>query len=427
MSRNRLVLGLTAILAFAVGYLLANGLLSRESPIALNETPAFRLPIAAQRLWFPPLEDYFNDGEPMADEKFEDLFSILKDRLAAEETSADFQREAGVYLSSFVRRISVPSLKLQQTERIMSFLTELEEQHPDDWLLIRRRGNRVQSAARPNSRIRPFSRAISWFPKIETLQAETEQFSDGTIEELIGVLELLLSMPETVRDIEREAGWHIRSFARVLQQRRPTGTQIAQAAAYLNEVKAKHPALGELIDQSRYRIEKLTPGQLAPNITGTDLKGVDFELQDYRGTVVVLYFTGQWCGPCRTEYPYQRLMLEIFNEDSVTLLAVNSDDDRDYALRAREDSDLHFRAWWDGYGEHHAFGPIATAWDVREWPTIYVLDANGVIRYVHKHDLEVVLAAQVLLDELPLDRTSALRNEPSALKGILNRFSVEVR
>ncbi len=411
MSRKRLVPVLAAVLAFAVGFLLANGLPSRESPNALAETPAFRLPIAAQRLWFPPLENFLNGGDPMADEDFEDLFSTLKGRLAAKETSADFQREAGVYLSSFLRRISVPSLNPQQTERIMSYLTELEEQYPDHRLLIRRRGNRVQNAARPNSMLRPFSRAISWFPKIETLQADTEQFSDGTIEELIGVLELLLSMPETVRDIEREAVWHIRSFARVLQQRRPTGIQIAKAVSYLNDIKAQHPALSELIDQSRYRIEKLTPGQLPPNITGTDLKGIDFQLQDYRGTVVVLYFTGQWCGPCRTEYPFQRLMLEIFNDDSVTLLAVNSDDDRDYALSAREDSGLHFRAWWDGYGEHHAFGPIATAWDVREWPTIYVLDANGVIRYVHKHHLEVVRAAQVLLAEMPLEKKSALRNE----------------
>ena len=411
MSRNRLVLGLAAILAFAVGFLLADGLPSRESPIALEATPAFRLPIAAQRLWFPPVEDYFNDGEPMADEKFEDLLSILKERLAAEETLLDFQREAGVYLHSFVHRISVPSLKPQQTERIMSYLTELEEQRPDHWLLIRRRGNRVQNAARPNSRVRPFSRAISWFPKIETLQADTEQFSDGTIEELIGVLESLLSMPETVLDIEREAGHHIRSFARALQRRRPTGNQVDRVGSYLSEVEARYPAMTELIEVSRYRIEKLTPGQVAPNITGTDLKGIDFQLQDYRGTVVVLYFTGQWCGPCRSDYPYQRFMLEIFKDRPVTLLAVNSDDDRDYALSAREDSDLHFRAWWDGYGEHHAMGPIATAWDVKEWPTIYVLDANGVIRYVQKHKLEAVRAAQVLLDKMPLEKTPALRKE----------------
>jgi hypothetical protein len=29
----------------------------------------------------------------------------------------------------------------------------------------------------------------------------------------------------------------------------------------------------------------------------------------------------------------------------------------------------------------HLDGPIATAWNVRGWPTLYILDHNGVIRY----------------------------------------------
>ena len=36
------------------------------------------------------------------------------------------------------------------------------------------------------------------------------------------------------------------------------------------------------------------------------------------------------------------------------------------------------RSWWDGGNPR---GPIATRWNVRGWPTIYVLDGKGVIRF----------------------------------------------
>ena len=410
-SQKRLIVAAVAVLSFAAGFLVAEKSPSRIPPAAPEVKPAYTLPTAAQRLWFPPLTEYATNGEPLENEKFDGLLEILKKRLAAKETTADFAREATIYLHSFVRRISNPLLEPEQINRIMRYLTELEERHPDQRALIIFHRSMIERSTPANSPVQPFRTAASWFPRIETLQADNKQFSDAAIERLISVLDSLLSMPETALDIESEAGSHIRSFTHALQQRRATKKQIAQVGAYLHEVEARYPALGELIDRNRFRIEKLSPGRVAPNIKGTDLDGVDFQLRDYLGNIVVIYFTGQWCAPCRNEYPYQRFMLEIFQDHPVTLLAVNSDDDRDYARNARKDLNLHFRAWWDGYGEHHAKGPIATAWDVKEWPTTYVLDADGVVRYVRKRHLEVVRAVQQLLNEMPVAATTELPNE----------------
>jgi len=36
-----------------------------------------------------------------------------------------------------------------------------------------------------------------------------------------------------------------------------------------------------------------------------------------------------------------------------------------------------WRSFWNGGTR----GPISREWQVRTWPTIYVIDANGVIRY----------------------------------------------
>ena len=398
MLRNRLVPGLTAILAFAGGFLLAKGLPSRESPIALEETPAFRLPISAQRLWFPPLENFFNDGEPMEDEQFEDLLSILKERLAAEETSVDFQREAGVYFHSFNRRISIPEITPDQTDRVMRYMTELEERHPDHRSSIDRQRRRVERHARANRTVLPFSMARLWYPEDEKLEAGPAYFSDAEIAELIRILEALLNMPETILDFGNEVQRHLWGFESRLQQGHLSPKQISRIGDYLTQFESLHPEATDLIEQSRFRIEKLTPGNVAPNITGVDLDGVEFELADYRGEIVVLYFTGHWCALSRSEYPYQRLMLEVFENDPVKLLAIHSDQDPEVARSAKEDEGLHFRAWWDGYGEYLP-GPIATSWQVAGWPTTYILDEHGVIRHVQKRHLDVILAVHDLLRE----------------------------
>ena len=47
-----------------------------------------------------------------------------------------------------------------------------------------------------------------------------------------------------------------------------------------------------------------------------------------------------------------------------------------------------------------AEGPIATRWNVTGWPTIYILDEEGVIRFVGKRGGEFIAA----LDELWMEK-----------------------
>jgi len=136
------------------------------------------------------------------------------------------------------------------------------------------------------------------------------------------------------------------------------------------------------------------PGKVAPNIVGKDTDGVEFELEDYRGNIVVLIFSGEWCGPCREEYPYQRQMLERYKDRNVVLLGVNSDTELETIQKAKERDGLHFRTWWD----ESPWGPINQAW-VRSWPTVFILDEDGVIRHVDKRKEEIIKAVDELLAE----------------------------
>ena len=69
-------------------------------------------------------------------------------------------------------------------------------------------------------------------------------------------------------------------------------------------------------------------------------------------------------------------MVETFKDKPFALLGVNSDGDRSVLQKIIKDQGLNFRNAVDG----STSGPIATAWNVQGWPTVYVIDAEGVIR-----------------------------------------------
>ncbi len=136
-------------------------------------------------------------------------------------------------------------------------------------------------------------------------------------------------------------------------------------------------------------------GKSAPDIVGEDLDGNPLRLSDYRGKVVVLTFWGSWCPPCRAMIPHERELVERLQGKPFALLGVNSDEGlwtiRNFAAR----EGITWRNWYDGPD-----GPIARAWGVVAWPTVYVLDARGVIRYTNVRGAALDRAVDKLLAEM---------------------------
>ncbi len=77
-------------------------------------------------------------------------------------------------------------------------------------------------------------------------------------------------------------------------------------------------------------------------------------------------------------YPHERSLVKRLEDKPFALIGINSDRDKDELKKAMEKEKITWRSFWDGGSTS---GPIATKWNVRAWPTIYVLDHNGVIRY----------------------------------------------
>ncbi len=96
-------------------------------------------------------------------------------------------------------------------------------------------------------------------------------------------------------------------------------------------------------------------------------------------------------------YPHERSLVKRLANKPFALLGINSDSDRDELRKTVIEEQITWRSWWD---DGSVNGPIQTNWQVTLRPTIYILDANGVIRYknVEANDLDRTI--DTMLDEL---------------------------
>jgi peroxiredoxin len=157
-------------------------------------------------------------------------------------------------------------------------------------------------------------------------------------------------------------------------------------------------------------IRDLTVGKAAPPISGTDLDGRSFSLADYRNNVVVLIFSAEWCGICRAQAPYERFLLDRYANWPVAVLGVETGSSRDTARRAQATDPRSNRAWWDAPRAGDSNGPIANAWNVIGWPATYVIDGDGVIRFVDVRDEDLLKAVRQLV-EAQVDRDAGIRRK----------------
>jgi len=93
--------------------------------------------------------------------------------------------------------------------------------------------------------------------------------------------------------------------------------------------------------------------------------------------------------------PHEKQMVAKMRQKPFALIGINSDGDRSVLQKIMREQGIT----WHSAVEGSTHGPIATKWNVHGWPTTYVLDAKGVIRYRDVRDEEMEKAVRTLLKE----------------------------
>jgi len=77
-------------------------------------------------------------------------------------------------------------------------------------------------------------------------------------------------------------------------------------------------------------------------------------------------------------FPHERSLVKRLENKPFALIGVNSDPKRDECKKKNEAQQITWRSFWNG--PKGTGGPISQEWNVRGWPTLYIIDHKGVIR-----------------------------------------------
>jgi len=115
-------------------------------------------------------------------------------------------------------------------------------------------------------------------------------------------------------------------------------------------------------------------GDLAPPFMLTLMDGSKVSSTDLKGQVIVLNFWATWCGPCREELPLLDAYYAVQKKYGLRVFAVEDQDEASLPMSKLKP----FLAKLVMPSARRISGPYAP---LRAFPTNYIIDRKGVVRY----------------------------------------------
>ena len=201
--------------------------------------------------------------------------------------------------------------------------------------------------------------------------------------------------PALSSDEARHTLW---TFVRRLQAGRLTPSQEASVLDHLLALGRAYADYRHATEEAGLMVRALTVGKTAPEAAGQDIARQHVQAERVSGQGRGPHVLGRLVRDLPDTFPYYRLMQELYANWPFAILGVETGT-RERASGLKAQHGLTYRSWWDGPEAGSDRGPIVSAWNVLGWPTTYVLDANGVVRFVNLRDEDLLKAVRQLLNE----------------------------
>ena len=120
----------------------------------------------------------------------------------------------------------------------------------------------------------------------------------------------------------------------------------------------------------------------APPLALQDTNGKRYQLQDYRGKVVVLNFWATWCPPCVDEIPSLGRLQNAFSKDELLVLSVDIGESRKEVETFLRQVPADFPVLLNPDGS------TVKQWKIIAFPTTFVIDKKGNIKLAYFGGME---------------------------------------
>lgn len=94
-------------------------------------------------------------------------------------------------------------------------------------------------------------------------------------------------------------------------------------------------------------------------------------------------------------FPHERSLVKRLEGKPFALIGVNTDDNREEVKSRSKTDQVTWRSFFDGRSNQ-----ICGAWGINSFPTIYVIDPQGKIRYMNVRGKQMDDAVDKLLAEM---------------------------
>ncbi len=202
------------------------------------------------------------------------------------------------------------------------------------------------------------SPAFSWLvPEVRDYYLlQTEKPRSESLQAMAG------KVPMPVEQAIRQTPNQLLAAARLLAASQKPAKPLAMRE---NAQKASAPAYG-LIER---------PRQPAPNFSLTDAYGKTENLSQSQGRITLVNFWATWCPPCVHEIPSMNRLAAAYDKKDFGIVSINFKEDPEHVLAFLKRVDVDFPVLLD------RDGAVSGRWRVFAFPSTFLLDQNGHIRY----------------------------------------------
>lgn len=137
-------------------------------------------------------------------------------------------------------------------------------------------------------------------------------------------------------------------------------------------------------EESRFLHPLVVVGRPAPKFQISDIHNEVFNIDDYKGKMVLLDFWASWCPPCLKQIPVLRKIRRMFSIDSLIVVGVSIDNDYKQALQAISEKNMNWKQLYDKNGV------LSRIFSIDAIPVTVLIDQQGKIIYksIGSDDLE---------------------------------------
>jgi thiol-disulfide isomerase/thioredoxin len=162
---------------------------------------------------------------------------------------------------------------------------------------------------------------------------------------------------------------------RTLAQTKEAEALFAEVVAKGKDIKELPKEIIEEAEGNLWELRNLVIDKAAPEAESTDLDGKAVNLSAHKGKVVVLDFWATWCGPCVSLIPHERDLVKKHEGKPFVFISVSADEKKEKLKEFLDNEKMPWTHWWGGTD-----GGVIKKWNIKGFPTFYVIDAKGVLR-----------------------------------------------